>query len=327
MTSAPPGIDIHDHYAPPRYRAVAARCAERDPLFASLNDRVSPGDDADPLVRLDARVDAMAAGGIGALVLSINPPSAVPDDAGLAAELMAEANDGLLEACAGAPERFTMLAALPLPHVDGALAELRRIEGRPALRGVCLGVSGIGFSPDADAWRPVLERIAAMGLPLALHPQLVDPARSDDPFARSFADFGLRSGVQAMVATSVAAMRLVLSGCLDALPDLVVIVPHLGGVIPYLAQRLAEQVRGRNAHELSHYLRGRFFYDNCSYHEPALRAAIDTVGADRIMLGSDYPFRGALGRCLETVLATDLDDRAKALITRETAARWFLPGA
>ncbi|HZP95512.1 MAG TPA: amidohydrolase family protein [Candidatus Limnocylindria bacterium] len=324
---ARPSIDVHDHYAPPAYRAVAKRCADRDPLFASLNDRVAPGDQSDPLVRLDRRLEEMGKSGLDVLVLSINPPSAVPADESLAAELMASANDGLLEACAAAPDRLLMLAALPLPHADAALAELARLEGRAAVSGVCIGVSGISFAPDAAEWRPVLERVAALRLPLMLHPQLIDPSRSDDPFAHAFAEYGLRSGVQAMVATSLAALRLVLSGCLDDLPELVVIVPHLGGVIPYLAQRLADQTMGRNARPLEHYLRERFFYDNCSYHHAALRCAIDTVGADRIMLGSDYPFRGPLGRCLETVLRSDLDERTKSLIAGETASRWFTPRA
>jgi predicted TIM-barrel fold metal-dependent hydrolase len=213
------------------------------------------------------------------------------------------------------------------PHRTGSSCSQRfRLEGRAGVAGVCIGVSGIAFAPESDEWRPVLDRIAGLRLPLMLHPQLLDPARSEDPFAHAFAEYGLRSGVQAMVATSIAALRLVLSGCLDDLGDLVVIVPHLGGVIPYLAQRLADQTKGRNTRPLEHYLRERFFYDNCSYHHAALRCAIETVGADRIMLGSDYPFRGPLGRCIDTVLRSDLDAGTKQLMTRDNAARLFTFG-
>jgi aminocarboxymuconate-semialdehyde decarboxylase len=117
----------------------------------------------------------------------------------------------------------------------------------------------------------------------------------------------------------------VLSGLLDRFQSLDVVIPHLGGVIPYLSQRLAEQVAGQAEHEFTHYLTNRLYYDNCSYHAPALRCAVETVGAERIMLGSDYPFRGALRRCVDDVVAADLDDEAKRAMLGGTAGRWFTP--
>jgi aminocarboxymuconate-semialdehyde decarboxylase len=318
-------IDIHHHYAPAGYRAVATRHARSDPTFAKLNHRVCPGDDADPLVRLDLRLAEMAAAGLDAVVLSLNPPSAAPDDAGLATELFAAANDGLLEACAAHPDRFTMMAALPLPHAGAALRELDRLAGRPAVRAVCIGGSAFAYRPDDPAWTDVLERIQELGLPLALHPSLQAPAGSDDPMLSAFGDFRLMPGVLSMVGTTVVALRFALSGLLDRLPRLEVIVPHLGGVVPYLAQRLEDQTRGTNVAELSFYLRERFWYDNCSFHPPALACAIDTVGAERIMLGSDYPFRGDLGRCVASARGAAVSDGQRARILGATAAGRFAP--
>lgn len=327
LPGGPRAIDVHAHYAPPGYRAVAAACAARDPRFAELNDNVAPGDDAAPLSRLDVRLAEMDAAGIRVQVISVNPPSAVPDDPALAGELMAAANDGLLEACARHPERFVMMAALPLPHAGASLAELDRLAGRSALRGVCVGTGSVAYAPDRAEWSAVLERTSELGLPLLLHPMRMDPSSSDDPFVSAFADHGLMSALQSMTGTSLAALRLALSGTLDRLPRLDVIVPHLGGVIPYLAQRLVDQARGASERGILDHLRSRFYYDNCSFHEPALRCAIDTVGAGRIMLGSDYPYRGGAGRPLETLAASDLAEDVKRTIATATAERWFVPGS
>ena len=325
--ATPRAIDVHHHYAPPAYRAAAARYARTDPEFARLNANIAPGDDGAPLARLDLRLAEMDGSAIDVAVLSVNPASAAPADAGQATEMFAAANDGLLDACAAHPDRFVMMAALPLPHASAALAELDRLAGNPALRGVCVGVGTLGYAPDRPEFAAVLERVAGMGLPLLLHPSLADPSLAADPFASAFAEFGLTGGLRAMVATSLAALRLVLSGTLDRLPDLEVIVPHLGGVVPYLAQRLAEQGHGSQRNEISHYLRTRLFYDNCSFHDPAFRCALDTVGAGRVMLGSDYPYRGALDRCLSSMRRCGLGAEIERSISVVTASRWFVPGA
>jgi aminocarboxymuconate-semialdehyde decarboxylase len=93
-----------------------------------------------------------------------------------------------------------------------------------------------------------------------------------------------------------------LSGMLDRVPDLTLIIPHLGGVLPYLAQRLIDQSgRGDADHDLLYYLRRRIYLDTCSFHEPALVCAQDTVGTERIVIGSDYPFRGPITRCMDDI--------------------------
>lgn len=318
-------IDVHAHYAPPGYRAVAALCAQRDPRFADLNDNVAPGDPDAPIARLDLRLAEMDAAGVGVQAISVNPPSAVPADAGLAAELMSAANDGLLEACGRHPDRFVAVAALPLPHLRASLAEIDRLAGRAEVRGVCIGTGSVAYAPDRPEWSSVLERLAERGWPVLLHPMRIDPAASEDPFVSAFADHRLMSALQSMTGTSLAALRLALSGTLERIARLEVIVPHLGGVIPYLAQRLVDQARGSRDRGILELMRERLFYDTCSFHEPALRCAVDTVGASRLMLGSDYPYRGAAGRTLETLNASALSAAQKNEIAVSTAERWFAP--
>jgi predicted TIM-barrel fold metal-dependent hydrolase len=126
-----------------------------------------------------------------------------------------------------------------------------------------------------------------------------------------------------MVSTSLGVARMILSGMLDRLPDLDVIVPHLGGTLPYLAQRFVDFGRGDANHDLPYYLRHRLYYDTCSHHAPAYRCFVDTVGHDRVMLGSDYPARGTLRRAVDFVTEVTSSPQERDAVLGGTASRWF----
>jgi aminocarboxymuconate-semialdehyde decarboxylase len=103
-----------------------------------------------------------------------------------------------------------------------------------------------------------------------------------------------------------------------------VVVPHLGGTLPYLLRRIEDFGRGKAQHDLTHYLRTRMYLDTCSYHPPAMRCAVDTVGDERLVLGSDYPFRGSAGRAVQDVRAFfGPDEQAAQRVLGRTAARVF----
>ena len=122
-----------------------------------------------------------------------------------------------------------------------------------------------------------------------------------------------------MFSSTAGAARFMLSGMLDRVPELIVIVPHLGGTLPCLAQRLVDQNgRGEAEHDILHYLETRIWLDSCSYHPPALKCAIETVGLDRILLGSDYPFRGSVARAVEDV------DGSAAILRDNVERLWAL---
>ena len=81
--------------------------------------------------------------------------------------------------------------------------------------------------------------------------------------------------------------------------------------------------KGDGAHDMPHYLRTRLFLDTCSYHPPAFHCALETAGAGRLVLGTDYPFRGPLVRGVEDVRANAPDAESCAAILGGTASRWF----
>lgn len=314
-------IDTQHHWFGPRYRAAIAAQAARDPGFGAANALFLGLTGEHPATRLDDRPQLMDEAGIDVCVLSVAPPAATFRDPGAAAEAIAIANDEVLAACAQAPDRFVGLAILPLPHVEESVAELKRLADQRAIRGVLVGVDGLGYAPDKLALEPVLGCTAEAGLVLIVH-----PAGHESGPNGAFDAFSLGPSFETMLWTSLVALRFVLSGLLDRYPTLDLVVPHLGGVLPYLTQRLVDQATGDAEHDLTYYLQQRLYLDSCSYHLPALRCAVDTVGAPRIMLGSDFPFRGELGRCVTDVGTADFLSRdERRAILGGTAARWFSP--
>jgi predicted TIM-barrel fold metal-dependent hydrolase len=311
-------IDTHAHYMPKEYFAVLERFASTDATFAEASRIILSTPDGSPLRAIDHRLEDMDAGGIDISVLSISPPSAFFHDRSLAIDAASAANDELIATVQTHPNQFRALAALPLPHVDDAIAELSRIADDDAIRGVCLITpTTYGWTLDEPRFEPIFQAAADAGLPVVTHPAL-------ESLPASFGDYALAASFAPLVSSTVGVTRLVLSGILDRIPHLDLIVPHLGGLLPFIAQRLIDQSgRGAAEHDITYYLRERLYVDNCNYHTPALKCTLETVGPDRIMLGSDYPFRGPAGRCVENAHSAGLDQRTVDSILGGTASRWF----
>jgi aminocarboxymuconate-semialdehyde decarboxylase len=232
---------------------------------------------------------AMDQAGVTMALLSALPPGGQLPDPVLAARIAAGINDELLQVAAGHRLRFGVLLALPLPHVTESLRELARIGDHPLAVGVEIFAASQPWTIADDDLEPVYVAVAERQLPVLVHPAL-------EQLPAAQRDWGLDACLAAPVNSSLGTLRLILSGLLDRVPTLTPIVPHLGGVLPFLAQRLDDQAHGANRHPPSHYLRTRLLYDTCSFHPPALRATAETAGADRLLLGSDFPFRGPLDR-------------------------------
>jgi predicted TIM-barrel fold metal-dependent hydrolase len=130
------------------------------------------------------------------------------------------------------------------------------------------------------------------GTVLFLHPQGADAGTGTK-------DFGLTWLVGAPFEDTVTTLRLILSGWMARYPNVRVIVPHLGGPLPFLKQRV-DDLRGANVQmaegreptpdELPSRWYKQLWYDTVNSHPAALRCACETFGADRILLGTDYPY-------------------------------------
>jgi aminocarboxymuconate-semialdehyde decarboxylase len=277
-------IDVHAHYLPADYTSCLARLGHPDagPAIARM-----PGGAA----TLDAQLATLDAVGIDRQVLSVGPLQPQLPDAAAATEAASLANDLYAAVCREHGDRFSAFAALPLPHVDAALAEAARALDTLGMLGVTLGCSVAGRPLDDPAFAPLIAELDRRATVLFLHPVGACP----DPL---MADFGLAWTLGAVVEDSIAAMRLVWSGLTTRYPRLRIVVPHLGGTLPFLVRRLDDAVNAESAGVRARAFDGlpsanlrRLWYDTANGHPAALRCACESFGADRLMLGTDYPYR------------------------------------
>jgi aminocarboxymuconate-semialdehyde decarboxylase len=311
-------IDTHNHLMPAVHRDAVVELLQRQPeLVRDYAGMLATAERADaPLVALDGRLKEMDESGVDVCVLSLPPPAATFGPPQVARRVAALANDALLTEAARHADRFTVLISLPLPDVDASVAELDRLLDDPLVRGVSALTNAESWTLDESRFDPIWDRLADAQLPLVLHPAF-------DCRPAPFTQWTLGGSLHAVMSSSLGAARLVMSGALDRAPALDVIVPHLGGTLPYLAQRFADMGKGDAQHDLAHYLRHRLYVDTCSYHPPAFRCVVDTCGAERMVLGTDYPFRGSLQRAVDDVVAHAPSPAAQAAILGGTASKWF----
>ena len=302
-----PALDIHAHYFPESYLRVME--AEGQAFGVTL-DRSDP---AGPAIKvgavlgghlrrefydLEMRLRAMNRAGVQVHALSLTFPMVYWADGELGSHLARVVNDSMSEAHTAHPDRFLGLATLPMQDPTRAVDEIERAAHLPGIRGVYLGTNVNGRELSDPAFTPVFERIHARGLPVFLHPLNVVGAQRLAPYY-------LGNLLGNPYDTGIAAAHLIFGGVLDRFPKLTVCLPHAGGAFPYLIGRLD---RGRKVRrELRHmkrppsaYLR-RFTYDTITHAPASLRYLIGLVGADRVMIGSDYCFDMGYERPVEVV--------------------------
>jgi len=323
----PSPIDIHAHYYPWSYLRLIRD--EGGPHGASFSEG-----EAGPVVRvaglragpleprffdLDLRLAHMDEAGVGVHALSLTQPMVYWADGDLSQRLAATFNDALAEAHAAHPERLVGFATLPMQAPALALGELERVAGLPGIRGLYMGTRVLDRELSDPMFLPVFERIEALGLPVFLHPlNVIGAERLKDYFL-----FNLLGNP---FDTAVAAAQLIFGGVLDRFPRLRIVLPHAGGAFPYLVGRLQhgwrvrEECRHLEAGPLD-YLR-RFHYDTISHSDDALAYLIGLVGADRVMIGSDFCFDMGVARPVDAVTRLPgLSAEDRALILEGNARR------
>jgi aminocarboxymuconate-semialdehyde decarboxylase len=292
----PAAIDIHAHYFPEVYLRAIETHGERFGITLDRSDAAGPAIKIGTMLGghlrrefydLEARLKEMNRAGVDVHALSLTFPMVYWADPELGTRLARAVNDAISEAHRAHPGRFVGLATLPMQDPRRSLDELERASRLPGIRGVYLGTNVNGRELDDPAFLPVWERIDALELPVFLHPLNVIGAQRLGPYY-------LANLLGNPYDTGVAAARLIFGGVLDRFPKLSVCLPHAGGTLPYLIGRLdrGQKVRRELKHmkrRPSAYLR-RFTYDTISHAAAPLRYLIDLVGADRVMIGSDYCF-------------------------------------
>src|SRR5262250_2402053 len=238
---------------------------------------------------LDRRFTDMAAAEVEVQVLSATPQTYYYDqEPSLAAACAALQNDQIAKLVKAHPERFLGIATLPMQAPQRAAEELRRAVRTLGLRGAMIGSNVQGRNLDDPALEPLWAEAAGLGACMIVHPMNVagaDRLRS----------YYLNNLIGNPLDTTIAAACLVFSGVLERHPSLKICLAHGGGFVPYQAGRFVHgwHVRAEPKRKLekppTDSLK-RFYFDTIVHSREVLEFLVGNAGADRVLLGSDYPF-------------------------------------
>ena len=319
-------IDIHAHYFPEAYLNLVATDGKRFNAEYQTTDKgwfiKTPAGNNGPLpakfIDLQTRIADMDRQGVAVQAISLTAPMLYWCDADLSTRLATAWNDAAAAAHQTYPTRLVAFLTLPMLYPDHALSELERASKLPGMRGVYLGTNIAGHDLDDPLFAPVLARIEALDLPVFLHP--VEPMGGD-----RLKPFFLSNLVGNPVDTAVAACHLIFGGVLDRHPKLRVCLPHAGGVLPILVGRLDQGWKVRDElkhlpHAPSTYLQ-RFTYDTITHSKPAMEFVVKQVGAERVMVGSDYCFAMGYDRPVQFLEQVDLTSAQRRMILAGNAER------
>jgi len=266
------------------------------------------------------RQEVLEAHGVTMQVVTLTTPGTHVETPATAARLASMVNDEFKEAMETRGHRFTALATLPLNDPAASLKEFLRATGELGMRGVMLfsNINGVALS-DERFW-PIYEAANDAGAVLYIHP--AHPVNID-----MMQQYWLMPLVGFLFDTTLAAASLVFAGVAERFPRIRWALCHLGGAIPYLAERLDRgfhAFRDCRAHidrPPSAYLR-EFYYDTVNFNQGALRLAIEFAGADHILAGSDYPHQiGSIPSMLEAIDALQVSEDEREGIRWRNAAR------
>ena len=205
-----------------------------------------------------------------------------------------EINDELSEMTRTWPKRFAAgLGTLPMQDVKAAIGELERCMTQLGLKGVEINDHVNGRTFDDPDFRPFWRSVEEMGAVVFFH------QAGETLVTQRSKRYHLPNSIGNLVDRAVTFATLVHGGVMDAHPNLKIVLGHGGGYTCYGIGRMdhAWQVRTEARESApqppSAYLR-KFYYDCIVYTEPALRFLIDTVGVDRVVFGTDWPYDMAL---------------------------------
>jgi aminocarboxymuconate-semialdehyde decarboxylase len=220
------------------------------------------------------------------------------------------------------PDRVRGLGTVPLQDPELAARELEALMEEPGMHGVEVAASvprpepgrrGSVYLGD-DRFRPFWAAAEATGALVFIHPTTYGFDLS------VFNDYYLWNAVGNPLETTITAAHLIMAGVMEAHPRLKVLLAHGGGAILSLRGRLRHahsfqpQAKARLKESPEQSLK-RFYFDTLTHDPDLLRALVDYVSPDRVLLGSDYPFDMGVARPTEMVQALGLsaDDEAKIL--------------
>lgn len=311
-------IDVHNHFYPPEYLTAL------EPLGSTIkvthdnegNPRVHYPGDYNVLVKghrdIAYRQEVLDAEGVDVQAISLTTPGTHIEMPAVAAALATITNDAFARIRDERSARFAPLATLPLCDPKASVAEYLRATDQLKLAGTMLfsNVNGVGL--DDERFWPLYEVANDRDGVLMIHPTY--PVGVE-----AMTEYWLMPLNGFLFDTTLAASKLVFSGVVRRYPRIRWILGHLGGTIPYLAERLDRGYRAfadcrKHIDEPpTSYLKRHFYYDTVNFSQGPLKLAIDFAGTERILAGSDYPHQiGSIPLMLDALRALPITEAQRA---------------
>lgn len=318
-------VDFHNHYYPPEY--VDALKSSTSVVKVTYDDHGNPcvhyPGDYNILVPghrdIDYRRGVLEQHGVTTQVLSFTTPGVHVEPPATAVLMARQINDAFARVVRTSRGRFSALATLPLNDPAASVAELDRAMTELGLPGAMV-FSNVNHVALADErFAPLWKKADELRAVIYIHP--TDPAGVE-----AMLDYWLMPLVGFLMDTTLAAAKLVFSGVVERHPNIRWVLTHMGGAVPYLAERFDRgyrafaECRQHITKPPSEYLK-RFYYDTVNFNPDAVRFAIAFAGAEHILAGSDYPHQiGSIPLMLETIERLDVAASVKRGILGENAA-------
>lgn len=321
-----PIIDFHNHYYPPTYLDALRKgnSAVKIDEDAQGNPRLHYPGDYNVAVRghrdIEFRVEELEKFRVDTQVISLTTPGTHVETPANAARLASLVNDAFAEAVRVHRGKFVALATLPLNDPAASVKEFERACGQLGFRGAMLfsNINGVALA-DRRFW-PLYEAANERGAILHIHP-------TAPVGVEAMQEYWLMPLVGFLFDTTLAAEKLVFSGVAERFPKIKWVLSHLGGAIPYIAERADrgfhafKECRANIQRPPSEYLKN-FYYDTVNFDPLALKLAIDFAGTDHILAGSDYPHQiGSIPAMLDSLRRVSISDSDRAKILGGNAGK------
>lgn len=319
-------IDFHNHYYPPAYiealrKGNSTIRIDEDPQG---DPRLHYPGDYNIAVRghrdIEFRVREVAKFGVDMQVISLTTPGTHVETPANAIRLAALVNDAFAEAVNAHRGKFVALATLPLNDPAASVKEFVRTCDQLKFRGAMLfsNINGVALA-DKRFW-PLYEAADERSAILHIHP-------TAPVGVEAMQEYWLMPLVGFLFDTTLAAEKLVFSGVAERLPRIKWVLSHLGGAIPYIAERADrgfhafKECRANIQRLPSEYLKN-FYYDTVNFDPLALKLAVDFAGAEHVLAGSDYPHQiGSIPAMLDSLRRLPISDADRAKILGGNARR------
>jgi aminocarboxymuconate-semialdehyde decarboxylase len=320
-------IDMHNHFIAPAVIEFLARegnhfatkIVERDGrrFFLIREKAMRPIDG--PISNAQARIADMDREEVAAQAVSCVPFLMYPDvDTALGLTIAQVNNDAMVALGASDPDHFVPLASVPMQDPAAAARELER-AAKLGLRGVEIPPKVVERQLDEPDFEVFWDAAEALRMVVCIHPFEAAPAGA---LSRYF----LGNLVGNLYDTGLAAALLIYGGVLERHPNLRVVLYHAGGALPALVgrldmgYRLVPECRSAIPRPPSSYA-NQFYFDIIAHSRGMLGYLVKTYGADRFVVGTDYPLPAGLAHPVEEVKALGLEPGDEDKILGATARR------